>query len=196
MSKVDNLFNTAVNLADLISEQTEEKTPGVLGLDQPALLESDFSPRREPAPAAPEPEEPYDAEQEAKNLVHMLKAGEGLLLPPIAAVTLKKKRGGKKAIERMSKAHDKLNKGGELSELESKAAADFESYQDDIKKMMRLFYPDSDEAKKQMDLETKRLIEAAIPYCAATKFHINAGFAFWTMYTGSLGGKIIQIIGA
>ncbi len=194
--KVDQLFNTAVNLADLISQPTEEKTPGVVESVSQNFNESDFTPRREPLAPAPEPSEPYDAEQEAKNLVYMLKAGEGLLLPPIAVFTLNKKRGGKKAVDRMAKAHDKRTTGTELTEAETKAAHAFEAYQADFKKMMGLFYPDSDAAKKMMDQETQRLIDAAIPYCEATQFHVNAGFAFWTMYAGSLGGKIIQIIGA
>lgn len=195
MSRVDQLFNSAVNLADLISQPTEEKTPGVADSAAPILNESDFLRRELPEPLEPAPE--YDPEQEATNLVYMLKAGEGLLLPPIAVVTLKKKRGGKKAIDRMARAHAKQDKGSEeLTDSEMKAAAAFEDYQRDFRKMMSLFAPDTPEAQKAMDLETKRLIEAAIPYCAATRFHVHAGFAFWTMYAGSLGGKIIQIIGA
>lgn len=195
MSRVDQLFNTAVNLADLVSQPTEEKQPGTTPNVSAHINESDFSPHRSLPPGNdPEPDDDYDAEQEAKNLVHMLQAGEGLILPQIAVFSFNKKRGGKQAINRMSKAHEKRAAGKELTDPEQKSADAFDAYRDDFKKMMSMFYPEDSYAQKMMEAETKKLIDAAIPYCEATKFHVHSGFAFWMMYAGGFGGKIIKIL--
>lgn len=131
-------------------------------------------------------EEPYDARREAEKLVGLLDAGNQIALNPLAMVTLRKKLGGKKAFDRMTKAFNKKMQGEELSPVELGLIATFEKYQSDL----RMLAGEIPFTEQQRDI----LIKAAIPMCEENKMKTNSSMAFWGVFLGYEAGRVTRIL--
>jgi type I site-specific restriction endonuclease len=184
-----------VSLTDVLSAPTKERPERAIveeTIHQTVFNNTDFEEEEEEEEeiqtTQQEPEEPYDAEREATNLINLLNAGNMLVMTPISNFKLRKNRGGKAGMERMKMAYEKSVRGQELTEHEKNLVLQFESYKRDL----MLLSGEIPYSPQQMEM----LKTAAIPYCEATKFKSNAGFAFWGIFASVQMDKIIKVIQA
>jgi hypothetical protein len=192
-NKVLNALDV-VSLTDVLSTPTKERPERDLITEiAPQIFpNADFDEEEEEEeeeiPVNEEPEEPYDAEREATNLINLLNAGNMLVMTPLSNLKLRKNRGGKAGMERMKLAYEKSQHGQELTEHEKNLVLQFESYKRDL----MLLSGEIPYSEQQMQM----LKTAAIPYCEATKFKSNAGLAFWGIFASVQMEKIIKVIQA
>lgn len=144
-------------------------------------------PKRAELPIPPEePEEDYDAEQNATSLVYLMSSVDTAILNGIGMLKVKAAAGGRKALSEMKDVLLKELSSVELTEDEKKLAAKFKEYKANLK-LLEMEVPPSQN-------EIDRLIQMAIPYCENSKIKVGGGFAFWTGYAASLSQRIFKII--
>lgn len=135
-----------------------------------------------------EEEEPYNAEEEADKLIGLLNAGNMLLMSPLTQIVLKRKRGGKRLLERCKIAFTKKQNGEKITDAEKEMANKYQAYQNDLTTLA------GEIAFTENELKVLRTM--AIPYCKASKVKINGSFAFWLTYGGMQTQRIMQILTA
>ncbi len=187
--KLDQLFQ-AVNLREILAEPTEVKTDvGSSAFSFEPVVQTPETISEAPTFHTPEieviEEEPYDAERNATSMVYGLQSVETLILLPIVGWKTRKQIGGKPVLQKMRKAYQKKMSGQKLTETDQNLIKALEDYD---RKMMLL----SDDFIYTPN-QTQKLINAAIPYCEATKLKVGPGVGFWSAYAGGLVEKIAKI---
>jgi hypothetical protein len=194
---MDNLLKS-VEFFDELSQPTQEKPETAPEVFEPVVkndrFSQDFDEQIEDEPDEPEQheeiedEEPYNAEEEAEKLLGLLNAGNVLLMSPLTQIVLKKKRGGKKILERCKIAFMKVKNGEKATDGEKEMAAKYEAYQTDLQTLA------GEIAFSEQELAAMRVL--AVPYCRASKVKINGSLAFWLMYGGYQTQRIMKILTA
>lgn len=131
-----------------------------------------------PSAAAPEPivdeYEDYDAETNAKSLVHMLTALDSIALTVTVNAKCRKNVGGQRAIKKMRAALIKSEFGQELTETDKQLIKRFEAFEAKLKLL-------SDDVLPKPE-KIDQLIQQAIPYCEASRIKVGEGTGFWISY--------------
>jgi hypothetical protein len=195
MSKINDLVES-FSFRDEIAKVTEIKDDLKAGIESVGLNRFDFiqddeptdEPIEEEKRSIPEPEEPYDAEQNASSLVYMLTAIDSVGLTFAVQGKCKMNAGGGKALKKMKVALSKEIAGEELTAHDKTLIAKFKEYKSNMQLLTGEVIPGQE--------EIDRMIRAAIPYCEETKLKIGAGFAFWTGYVGSVTQRLTKIFTA
>lgn len=190
--RLEKLFES-VDLTKIIAEPTEQKGSAI-DFFKPIIQENNsFHEQQEfdevealDEIVDDEPIEEYDAERNASSLVYGMQSVETIILLPIATYKTKKRVGGKGVIEKMRAAYTKKMNGQKLNEREELLVKSLEDYE---RKMMLL----SDDFLST-PAQTKKLIEAAIPWCEESKIKVGSGFGFFAEYASQLIGKAAKIM--
>lgn len=192
MSRLDELLKTSVNLSEVISKDTEPKTPGRTSMndfEQEHEQNDDFEPEVireiEDEPELEE-EEPYDAKANARALVGGLLGIDTTIFSIVSVLKAKKSVGGKEAISQMKAAYIKKANGQPLSEEEAARVEAFEVYKKDIEMMESDYIPN----QKRMEM----LVNLAEPWCEENKIKVSHGMAFWANYVGYTVERVAKIM--
>lgn len=197
MSDLNELLES-VAITDILSEPTQERTTASQTSSQEeasafAPNSDDFSEaplgwngKSEPIEPAPEPEEPYDAEAEATNLVNMISAGNCIVMTPIANLKLVKSFGGRSQIKKMKSSFAKKNSGAELSDEEKTLADGYANYS----AQLGLASGDIMYSPEQIQM----LKTAALPMCQRKQMKVNADWAFWSVLLGVQTDKVFKVL--
>ena len=204
MTSLDQLASL-VSLENEVAIPTESKSPLAQTLDTAQAIAADFEqfqPREETIPVAEpvyqvsenhfakleheEETEPYDAEKEARALVHTMHAIDQFVLNIAVLVKCRMSAGGSKGLEKMKAALTKEVIGEELTDHDKRLISRFKEYKSNMELLSgeMIIKPD----------ELNRLIEVATDYCEDSKMKVGTGTAFWTNYFGSLAGRVTKII--
>lgn len=203
---INNLAKLAsvVSLPDELAKPTELKTPAISDLLETAnAISEEMEQFNEPTPEPvqhfeteprvipireiqEEEEEPYDAEKEARSLVHTMHAIDQFVLNIAVMVKCRSAAGGSKGLEKMKTALTKEFSGEELTDNDRRLIARFKEYKSNMELLSgeMIIKPD----------ELNRLIEVATDYCEESKIKVGTGTAFWTNYLGSLAGRVTKIV--
>ena len=132
---------------------------------------------------------PYNAEEAAENLVAVL-SSLNYFITPLAVWKLKKKRGGKTAIEKMQVIYAKsLGKDAEkITEQERQQLHMYQAYLKDKEEL--------ENAMPFTEKETDELTKLAIPYCRANRIKVPKGAGFWGAYGAMQFQRVMAIIQA
>lgn len=201
---MNNLAKLAsiVSLPSEVEKPTEIKSPIAETLSIASEISAEmeqFKELNEPTPIAPvvedlrpktepkiETEEPYDAEKEARSLVHTMHAIDQFVLSIAVLLKCRSAAGGSKGLEKMKTALTKEVVGEELTDNDRRLIARFKEYKSNMELLSgeMIIKPD----------ELNRLISVATDYCEESKIKVGTGTAFWTNYFGSLAARVTKII--
>lgn len=133
-----------------------------------------------------EEEEEYDAEKNARALVHTLASIDSLVLSTAVVFKCRSAVGGKKGIAQMKKALEKELYDQELTEQDKKLIQRMKSYRENLRLL--------NESTFMPLTERERLTAMAIDYCETSKIKISSAGAFWANYAGSVVERVTKII--
>jgi hypothetical protein len=129
--------------------------------------------------------EDYDAEKNARALVHTLQAIDSMVISGIGIAVNVKKAGGRSNISKLQQVAGKDFAGEELTAQEKKQLFKLREYERRMKML--------DEALTPNHSKTEHLIQVATSYCEETQFSMGSGTAFWITYAGSLVEKVTKV---
>lgn len=179
-------------LESVLEQPTEQRPEHITEVQTEVIDNSDVSGLEFEDISVEEPKEAEvsytlaDAEQNAELLVGVIASVNILTMTPLARWKVKKKRGGKHAIERMQAIAQKNFSGNELTDNEKRLLDQYNAYLADKQQL--------ENAIPYTDDEIEALQTAAIPYCQSTKLKVNGGMAFWVQLGTMQLGRIMQIL--
>jgi hypothetical protein len=133
-----------------------------------------------------EEEEEYDAEKNARALVHTLASIDSIVLSTAVVFKCRSTAGGSKGIALMKKALEKELYGQELNDADKKLILRMKAYRENLRLLSETtFMPET---------ERERLIAMAIDYCEISKIKVSSAGAFWANYAGSVVERVTKII--
>jgi len=109
-------------------------------------------------------------------------------MTPLSVWKLRKNRGGKEAIEKMSIVAGKHYAGKKLTEDENRLFDQYNAYLADKTSL--------ENAIPYTSKELKLLHSMAVPYMKSSKMKINGGLAFWTTLGAIQFDRVIKIFQA
>lgn len=137
-------------------------------------------------PIVVEEDEEYDAEKNARALVHTLASIDSIILSTAVVFKCRSTAGGSKGIALMKKALEKELYGQELNDADKKLILRMKAYRENLKLLSETtFMPET---------ERERLIAMAIDYCETSKIKVSSAGAFWSNYAGSVVERVTKII--
>lgn len=142
----------------------------------------------EPTPTIEEIYTDEDAQINAEILVDLLDTVNTATLTPLARWKLRKKRGGKDVVSKMSVVYEKSLKDEKLTDKEKELAWKYEAYLKDKEQL--------ENAIPYTDDEKRKLVASAKNYVKGKKIKINADLSFWGELAMIQGSRIMQILTA
>ncbi len=189
------LLTDILSEASEIKEEIQEKVkPAVNSFDFasriPEIEEEEFEEFEAPkTPAQVEPvyeEEDYDADKNARGLVHTLNSIDSMVLTSATFFKLRADFGGSKMLKKMKAARNKSYTTIELTPLEKKLVERLQVFENKLNDMSSGIHP--------KPAETNRLIVMATDYCEDTHFKMSSATAFWANYAGSVVERLTKIL--
>jgi|GEM_PF-2602212 len=135
-----------------------------------------------------QPEEPYDAEENAALLVGCIASVNDIVMTPLARWKVRHKFGGKKTLKTYQLQFAKSFTNKKLTDQEQKLADLYTAYLKDKEEM--------EKAIPYTDKEIENLTRAAIPYCKQSRIKVNGGVAFWVELGSLQMERIITVLSA
>lgn len=187
-----------INLSDIVSTPTEIRTQATEQIQSAVESAFDFNskntdfniPEVEEVEINQKPDvevvENYDAEANARALVHTLESIDRIVLTGIGMGVNVKRAGGRANLQKMKVSITKEVAGEELTPTDKKLIFKLKEYEHRMKLLNDALAPDP--------VQTENMIKIAEGYCQETHFKVGSGTAFWMSYAGSFVGKITKVL--